>query len=124
MTSNCEVHSGQIAATACVVCAKPLCAECVVQDGTNAYCSEDHRSVGTSYALLASVATWAEAEALKANLRQANIDATWYCRADNVSSYGMEDAESTMLFVPRPDVARANNVLSALNLLPSNEGML
>lgn len=108
---ECENHPGMTAVAFCAVCAKPVCGDCMVNEGTAVCCNDAfHRTVIHEYALLGTCASLFDADLLSHNLAARGIPVHTF----HPGTYAI--AEKTRIFVGKTSVPQAQEIIASLEL--------
>jgi hypothetical protein len=109
---ECEQHPDAAAVGGCIVCGKPLCAACAVQDAGRYFCAADsHRTTYQHYAVVAETATDYEADMIKANLQGAGLDVLVFNQHDHVYFTVMGSLAIVKVMVRADQAERAQELI-------------
>lgn len=109
---ECSTHFDRDAVAGCVLCGKPLCAECVRTIDDISYCEDDsHYRINQEYTDVYKTSDDIEAQMLKANLEGAGIDAVVFNQHDHVYYVTMGMLAIVKVMVRRKDEKRAQEII-------------
>lgn len=114
-TPECENHPDADAIGGCVICGKPVCAECAREQNGRIFCeNDDHLNMHQGFVVAYTTSTDYEAEMIKANLEGAGIHATIFNQHDHVYFTNMGMLALVNVMVPRAQLENAQEIIVAL----------
>jgi hypothetical protein len=112
---ECENHTDEPAIGGCVICGKPVCAECATEQNNRIFCEQDeHLNVHSGFVVAYTTATDYEAEMIKSNLEGAGIHALVFNQHDHVYFTTMGMLALVNVMVPSSQLEAALEIIGAL----------
>ncbi|MCZ7557899.1 MAG: DUF2007 domain-containing protein [Bacteroidia bacterium] len=112
---ECENHPDEPAVGGCVICGKPVCADCATEQNGRIFCEQDeHLNVHSGFVVAYTTATDYEAEMIKANLEGAGIHALVFNQHDHVYFTTMGMLALVNVMVPPSQLEAALEIIGAL----------
>lgn len=114
---GCEIHHERGAVGLCIICSKPVCADCEVMSHGKILCHEpEHRIMLQEWSTVHEPDSEFEADALVRNLADNGIEAKTFSLHDHVAARWV-DENRVLVFVRKSDMENAISLLKELNLI-------
>ena len=109
---ECEKHAGVRATAVCVVCGKPVCADCSSSVEGKTYCDDaSHVRLGSTHRLLGFSPYEFEAELVAQNLRAGGIQVLVFPLSAYFRSAPLTAEERTAIYALTEDIAGAKRII-------------
>ncbi|HEY9188772.1 MAG TPA: zinc ribbon domain-containing protein [Ignavibacteria bacterium] len=116
ISDECENHPGKNAIGICVICGKPVCAECAKISNKRIFCEKDeHLQIYGDYVLIKTFSTEYEAQMIKSLIEMAGIECVLFSQKDHVFFSNIGDTAIVNLMVPKEYANKAFELIDELN---------
>jgi hypothetical protein len=114
---ECETHPKNSTIGFCVICSKPMCADCVVKVGNKLLCTNpEHQDMLQNWQVICCPETEYEADAVVCNLVTGGIEAKTFSLHDHIAAREMNESR-VIVFVKKSEIEKSKTLLLDLNLI-------
>ena len=112
---ECATHPELAAIAGCIICGKPVCAECANEIEGKYFCDNDsHHELHQDYVVVYRSSAEYEAEMIRANLENAGIDVQLFDQHGHIYFVDIGEMALVSVMVRKDEIEHATEIVNAI----------